>query len=309
MNKTAVLLSGRLGSWRNSLPTLLQNLAVPSNADIFIVTSITNTLRKTPAGPYVSSYDREAWHEKSKGMVREDVEVSRDEMLLLTEVLGDNLKNLSFVEDLSEGNKVDLACLRARMARAIADYQEESIALGIPPPCSGHAVPPEDPGIGYVVDQYFRVRIAYELMQEYEFVRGQQYDYVMRARPDFIVEYPWDIRTQALDPSVVYVVGSARGSVNHEEMEWADDFCWFSSRYVARSLFPQLHRMGLITNRRYNTFNKTQGLDYVFSPETQFSLLLHELDLPVQAVPLYRMGRYTPGDDGWDYHNYLFGKL
>jgi len=296
MNDTALLLSGRLGSWPYSLPTLLANLAVPSRADVFLVTSWRNTLRKRTA----------------LGVeLREESIVPSSHIMEIQALLGPFLKGILFIEDMPLADQLEVAHDRRLMAQAIAAYQAENVVKRLPPPCEGNNVPPEDAGIGYVVEQYHRARLCFELMQRYEaHQRGCPYAYVMRARPDFILDWKWDLRKWVdEDPGSVYVCGSVRGNVALDEMEWADDFCWFSGRAVAEQLFPKLRRMGLITNRAHNTYNPTQKRDYVFAPETQFSLLLYELDLPVRGLKIYRLRHYTPGGDGFEYMNYKFGEL
>ena len=309
MNQTAILLSGRLGSWRNSLPSLRDNLARPSEADVFIVTSWKNMLRKAPSTPLVvSSANRLTWHEKGRTIVREERLVTSSEVMEIAELLGPEvLKQILFVEDQSLSDQLTVALNRRKMAEAIKLYQAENRLRRLPPPCSGNDVLPEDAGIGYVVDQYHRVRTCYEAMERHEVQRGARYAYVMRARPDFVVDWSWDIRRYIDDLNALFVCGSVRGNISFDEMEWADDFCWFSGREVAERLFPNLNRMGLITNRKHNTYNTAQKNDYVFAPETQFSLLLYELELPVKGLKIIREGQYTSGGDGYDYLNYLFG--
>lgn len=306
MMKTAILLSGTAYNFRFSLPSMLENLVIPNDADVFMVTSRSNMRRKAPhTAEDIQAEDAERWHAKAMSMIRD---ISRDftpeDLEFVKDVLGDRLKGFQFIEDIP-GYEPHLADQRRRMQFTVNEYRKESLRQGIPAPYKGFITDPNDYHIRCVVDQYHHVRQCYRLMGAGELVHGFQYDVVMRARADF---YCPQVFQAASRPTIMEPLLHVCGSVRRDPFEWSDEFCWFSNRDIARRLFPSLDAMGFITDRKYNTIYPPQDNDFRFAPETQFSLLMYELGIEPLVVKIYRSCRFTDGGDGFDYMNYKFSR-
>jgi hypothetical protein len=126
----------------------------------------------------------------------------------------------------------------------------------------------------------------------------------MRARIDFIVPEKISVEYYTLphDRAYWYIMGS----VLRDPFLYSEEFCWFSKRSICDKIYPNLDKMGLIVDRKYETFYEPQSNDFRFGAETQFALFIHELGIPHINVKIYRAGKYTNGGDGYDYFNYAF---
>jgi cephalosporin hydroxylase len=140
-------------------------------------------------------------------------------------------------------------------------------------------------------------------MAEYELYH-ERYDYIMRARIDFICPEKIVFAHYYLNHDKQHLYNF--GSYQIDEFEWTDEYAFFAKRETADKLFLNLDRLGFIKHDRtiYNTIHNNN--EFLFCPETQYSLLLHELNLSVIRVMIYRTGKYTNGGDGYDYMNYMF---
>lgn len=283
--RTAILFSGMAYSFRFSVKSLMENLVIPNDADVFIFTTKENTLRRTPAGPIPDSNDPDRWHQKTLTQERVDDTITDEDVELIRGTFGDRLKVLAFAED--DPAYMDyLAAKRIEFARAVGEYHNSETVFDV-----GHRS---------LVDQFNHVKHCYELMQQYEAGTGV-YDMVMRARLDFIAPEPFVLAHYYLqhDAPYLFVCGDAWTAPFY----WEDEYCWFSKRETADRLFSRLDMMGFITDRKYDTIYK--GGEYRFSAETQFDLLLHELDIDVSWVRVFRSSKYV-NHEGYDYHSYMF---
>jgi hypothetical protein len=186
------------------------------------------------------------------------------------------------------------------MMREVNNFRE----LNIPQPFGSNVLNTENGNIRCVIDQYGHIKKCFELMEEYEDANGFTYDYVMRARIDFICPFNFNLAHYYLNQDYPYLY--LCGSYKIDNFEWTDEYCWFSKRPIAEKIFKSLDRMGLITDKMGKETISNNN-EFLFSPETQFSLLLHELGLKVLNVKIYRSGRYT-NDGDYDYMNYTFSR-
>lgn len=302
--RTAIIFSGSAYNIRFSLDSLLRNVVIPNNADVFVLTTRGCKRRKTPASDYIPDcdIDWEGYSKKNDGTIVDTSPLTDEELRLIKNTFGDTLKGLYVFEEMERYHEY-VVHEREKMVKLVNEYIDESLKRRIPPPFNGLYVTDHDFGtIRYTVDQYRHVNACYWLMDKYEEEHGFKYDYVMRARIDFKAKEEIKIEHYTLnhDEPYLYVMGSFR----RDPFEWSDEFCWFSNRRIAEKLFPSLGRIGFIVDRRYKTLDGNN--DLMFSPEVQFSLLLRELDMPVVNVKIYRSAEYTHGGDGFDYFNYRF---
>lgn len=304
--KTAVLLTGTAYNYEMSIDSILNNLLIPNDADVFIFTSRHNTLRRVPASPeIVTDFMPAEWAKKTAGQVRVERPIDARGEKLIRDVFGDRLKEMVFMEDMPD-YMAYVAGERVKMMNAINAFRLESLRLGTPLPFNGQvATDSSREALGFVVDQYNHVQKGFELMESHENANGFKYAIVARVRFDFMVDEVFNFAHYYLnqDKHYLFTTGSCRV---HDAVEWADEFCWFSHRDTAQALFPHLHRMGQITHRKHNTIHKEQNAEYNFAPETQFSILLRDLDIDCCSVRIHRSARYTDGGDGFEYLNYRF---
>ncbi len=310
--KTAILFAGSSYNVQYSLKSLLENLIIPNNADVFVVTTRAMKRRYTPESPIPDASDNKGWNKKNATTIFDDAPLGDNELQYIKDILGDRLKCLHVAEEMPE-YQAYINSKRQEMMNIANSYVDESLQKGIPPPWNGrHINTPEEGTVRCVVDQYNHIKKAYQFMEEYEKQNNLKYHYVMRARIDFICDFPLILDQYALnhDEPYLYTFGSFRRDV----MEWADEFAWFSKRAIASQLFPHLDKMGLINTRKYNTIQygtsySPKGNDFIFDPETQFSLLLHELNInKIVNIKIFRSSQYTLSNppDGYDYFNYKF---
>jgi hypothetical protein len=304
MTRTAILYSGSAYNIRFSIKSAMDNLVVPNNADVFIVTERRCLRRKTPAGELPHIDDWEKWQKKNSTQINDlDHPLTDEEIQLIKDTFGDRLKGFYLFDDMPE-YKSYINEERLKMIKAVNQYRLENIEAGIKPPYPFEITHVDNGNIRCVVDQYHHVKKAYDYMCEYENQNGFKYDYVMRARIDFIVPEKISVEYYTLphDRAYWYIMGS----VLRDPFLYSDEFCWFSKRSICDKIYPALERLGLIADRKYDTYYAPQNNDFRFGAETQFAMLIHELGIPHINVKIYRSSTYTNGGDGYDYMNYCF---
>lgn len=307
--RTAIIFGGSAYNIRFSLPSLLENLIIPNNADVFVLTTRFCKRRMTYEGYIPLAEENDKWVEKVAETIVDETPLSDKELQLIRDTFGDRLKVLKVVDDMPEYMDY-IHGQRQYMKEAINEYIKVSHHLKKPAPYNGIFVnTPEVGTIRCIIDQYNHIKKCYELMEQYENENDFKYEWVMRARIDFIVPEVINMKHyyENLDQPYLYVMGSVR----RDTMEWCDEWCFFCKRVTAAKLFPQLHRMGFNNDRKYQTLQygtpyAPNGNDFMFDPESQFSVLLHELNLKIINVRIYRSAGFTNGGDGFDYMNYRF---
>lgn len=302
--RTAILFSGTAYNFRHSIASIMENMVLPNDADVFILTSRYNMMRRTVSSsdvPLADDANQDLWNSKSRSITRHETQINDSDIAFIRETFGNRLVELQFIED-NPSYMAYLNTERVNMMMGINRYRDECLTIpGAIQPFGGDATQPENGNIKCVVDQYNHVKKCFEIMQHHEGIKGR-YDYVVRARLDCIASEKIVFAHYYLNHDYPYLY--LCGSVRNDSFEWADEFFWFSKRDTAEKLFPALNRMGFITDRKYNTLAPMQPNDFVFAPETQFSLLLYELEIPLINVHIYRSAKFTNGGDGYDYYNY-----
>lgn len=309
--KTAILYSGSAYNVKHSLKSQLENLIIPNDADVFIFTNRFCKRRKTPAGyiPDVTKLDtaeeNDRWVKKVAGQFFEDIPLTDEEINIIKDTLGDRVKVFQIADDIPEYMEY-LQRGREDMMNSINNRMKENAELGLPTLFNGkYVTDPNNGNIRNTSDQYRHVKKCYELMCQYENENNIKYDWVIRARIDFIVPFEFNISHYYLNHDAPYLYNCS-GFRNDENVEWAEEHCWFSKRIVAEKLFPELDKIGTIQTREYKTIDNKYPIDMLFSPEVQYCLLLLSLKLHVITIPIHRSAMYTPGNDGFDYFNYMF---
>jgi len=299
--KTAILLSGTAYNFRYSIKSIMDNMVIPNDADVFILTSRYNLRRKTPQGEIVSADSPKEWHEKSLGMIRDETSPLSDEDInFIKEVFGESLKSINIIDDMPQYMEY-LEQQRINMMNTVNLYRRTT---HLNPPFGGDVEGTFNNNIRCVVDQYNNIKKCYEIMEQYSLSNGIEYNYVARVRIDFIVPEKFDFSWYYLNHDHPYLYSC--GSFRRDVIEWADEFCFFARKETAKKIFSNLNLMGFIVDKKYNTFHHAQNNDYTFAAETQFSLLLYELNITVVNLKIYRSSCYTNGGDGFDYLNYMF---
>lgn len=311
MPRTAILYSGSSYNIRYSLKSQLENFIIPNDADVFIFTNRFCKRRKTPAGyiPDPSKLDtpeeNQKWVEKVATQTFQDIPLTDEEIQIIKDTLGDRVKVFKVAEDIPEYMNY-LQRGRQEMMNCVNNRIEENKELGLPTVFNGQPMDnPNNGNIRNTSDQYKHVKKCYELMCQYEQENNIKYDYVIRARIDFIAPFKFNIAHYYLNHDADYLYNCS-GFRNDEKVEWAEEFCWFSRRAVAAKLFPELDKIGTIVTREYKTIDDREPIDKLFSPEVQYCLLLLQLNLHVITIPIHRSATYSAGGDGFDYFNYMF---
>lgn len=308
-NKTAVLLTGMAYNYEMSIQSIHDNMLIPNDADVFVFTSRFNSLRRVPASTEVVTDNMPAkWHQKTLGQTTIQRPIDGRGEGVIRDVFGDRLKGLVFLEDVP-GYQAYLAEERAKMLRAINAYKLESIRLGTPQPFGKTVLTNSSrEALGFVVDQYNHVKKGFELMESHENANGSSYSIVARVRADFMVDEVFNFAHYYLnqDKHYLFTCGGVVGVGEPNPMPWEEEYCWFSHRDTAQTLFPNLSLMGQIVHGKYNTIHADQNVEYVFSPETQFAILLRDLNIECCNLRMQRSCRYTDGGDGYEYLNYRF---
>jgi len=304
MTRTAILFSGSAYNIRFSIKSAMENLVIPNNADVFIVTERRCLRRRTVSQEPIPHVDQWEQFEKKTRSIRQELALplTDQEIQLMRDTFGDRLK-VFFLMDDNNDYKRYIANERDKMRIACNEYRKKSLELGIKPPFN-EIFDSDNGNIRCVVDQYRHVKKAYELMCQYENENNFKYDYVMRARIDFVVPEKISIEYYTLphDRAYWYIMGS----VLRDPFLYSEEFCWFSKRSICDKIYPALERMGYMTDRKYDTYYAPQNNDFRFCAETQFAILIHELGIPHINVKIYRASMFSKGDDGYDYMNYFF---
>ena len=307
MTRTAILFSGSAYNIRFSIQSMMDNLVMPNNADVFIVTERRCLRRRTPAGEIPDIETQwEKWENKTKTIEHYlDQPLTNEEIELIKTTLGDRLKGFYLMDDMPEYFGY-INQERDKMVAAVNTYRKENIELGIKPPFGNDVTHNDNGNIRCVVDQFRHIKKCYEFMCDYENQNNFKYDYVMRARIDFIVPEKISIEYYTLnhDRAYWYIMGS----VLREEFPYSDEWCWFSKRSICDKIYPNLENMGLITDRKYETYYAKQNNDFRFGSETQMALFISEINILYINVKIYRSSVFTNGGDGYDYMNYKFSR-
>lgn len=306
MRKVAIVFSGTAYNYQTSIGSLLEHLLIPNDADAFILTSRHNELRRVPeSDEIVTDSMPEAWAKKAQDQVRVTAPIDADGELLIRDTFGGRLKGLCFLEDLPE-HQADLDAKRETMMNLINSYTQDSKQRGLTSlPLGGNTITDPNNGcIRCVVDQYNHAKRCFQMLETYEQSQGERYDWVVRVRLDFIFQEPFILERYYLNHDIPYLYIPRNTMESEEPVEWMDEFFWFSPREIAQSLFTNLSRMGFVTDRKRQTIHPRQNVDYMFSPETQFAMLVSELGLPTLSIRVVRSSHYTNGGDGYDYLNY-----
>lgn len=302
MAKTAILFSGSAYNFKFSIQSLMDNMVIPNDADVFILTTRANMRRKVLGSAdgvaKVENYDD--WNNRTRGMMR-DTSMGLDAIQeqSIRDTFGDRLKMLVFLEDMPDYDTY-LGEQRVLMVKTINKYRAESHDLGLPKPFAND-IPDKnsnDGNIKCIVDQYNHIKKCYQMMRTFG-----DYDIVARVRLDFICPFPFIFEHYYLNNDYHYLYNC--GSFRSDPFEWADEFCFFAHKDTAEKVFMNLDKMGFITERKYNTVYLQQNNDFIFAPETQFSILLYELDIKVSPIKIYRSSCYT-NEGRYDYMNYIF---
>lgn len=314
--KVAILYSGSAYNVKFSLPTQLKNLVEPNDADVFVFTTKLCKRRKTEHSDYIpDASENEKWNKKNSETLLDEHNLRQSEIDLIKNTFVERLKGFKIAEE-DSSYIAYLAQERENMMDLINQYIDECWYLKVPAPFNGIKLtgannPMSNGTIRCVIDQYNHLKKCYEMMEQYERENNFKYEWIVRARIDFIVPFVFNLKHyyENQDKPYIYICGSFR----QEVMSWMDEFCFFTKRITAEKLFPKLNLMGMIKNRKHNTvqygtaYSGEKGNDLNFDPEVQFSLLLHEIGLnDLINVKIYRSARYTDGDDGYDYFNYEF---
>ncbi len=307
MTRTAILYSGSAYNIRFSIQSAMDNLVIPNNADVFIVTERRCLRRKTIAGNLPKIDDWVEFEKKTSKIIQDlDHPLTDEEIELIKTTFGDRLKMFYLIDE--KRDYLDYINVeREKMRAACNSYRNESLQLGIKPPFRDAIMEIDNGNIRCVVDQYRHIKKCYELMCDYENQNGFKYDYVMRARIDFVVPEKISVEYYTLphDRAYWYIMGS----VHRDPFEYCEEFCWFSKRSICDQIYPNLDKMGLITDRvKYSTYYEPQNNDFRFGAETQFALLTKEIGLPWINVKIYRASMFSAGGDGLDYMNYMFNR-
>lgn len=304
MTRTAILFSGSAYNIKFSIQSAMDNLVIPNNADVFIVTERRCLRRRVPSGyiPHVDEWD--AFEKKTRQIQQHLSEPLTDgEIQLMRNTFGDRLKVLYLIEE-DAGYMNYIMEERRKMMNEVNSYRRENSLKGVKPPFGNDITTLDNGNLRCVIDQFRHIKKAYDLMCDYENKNGFKYDYVMRARIDFVVPEKLSVEYYTLphDKAYWYIMGS----VLRDPFLYSEEFCWFSKRSICDKIYEGMNRMGLITDRKYETYYAPQGNDFRFGAETQFALLIHELGIPYINVKVYRATMFSKGDDGYDYMNYFF---
>lgn len=306
--KTAILFSGTMYNFKYSIKSLMENLVIPNDADVFILTSRYNMMRKAGhTEKDIVAENNTEWHSKAMGMCRDESKsILFDDVQLIRDTFGDRLKGFWFIDDMPQYQQY-LTNERLRMMGVINTYRVNNLELGINPPFGGDVIDPERNGnVRCVIDQYNHIKACYELMERYEAESGVHYDYVMRARIDFVCPFRFELAHYYLGHDEQFFFNFGVWRWESEKFEWADEFAFFGKRANVDRVFKSLNHMGFITDRKYKTFYAEQNNDFRFSPECQWSILLQELEANVKPLQVFRSSCFTDGKDGFDYMNYMF---
>ncbi len=287
----AIIFSGTSYNFRNSIGSLMENLVIPNDADVFILTSRYNMQRRTDSGKLPTATELVEWHNKSVTLERFETQLNTSDIDLIRNTFGDRLKRLEFIEDIPNYLPY-IESQRVLMKDYINKFRSEST----PAPFGGDVTSTDNGNLKCVVDQYNHVKKCFEMMEAYG-----KYDYVMRARLDFICPFEFKMSHYYLgrDTPSLFLCGSYKD----DPFEWADEFCFFAKRSIADPLFKSLGRMGFLEKNGLTTVFDNN--EFLFAPETQFAILLNELKLPVVNVKIYRSAKWS-NDGRFDYMNYMF---
>lgn len=297
MARTAILYSGSAYNIKYSLQSQLENLIIPNDADVFVLTTRYCLRRKTKSTIPIPDvdFDTEEWNKKNANTIRDNEPLSNEELELIKSTFGNRLKVVMVAEDTLEYMSY-IEGERNKVQSEINNYNKESANLENPI-C-------EISSIGSVVDQYRHAWKLYQLMQDYEKQTGIRYEWIMRARMDFIVPFEFNLKHYYENHDEPYLYDLHGFAPNTPY--WFEEYCWFSKRKIADMLFPALNKIGLLTDRKYSTIEGEK--DHRFSAEVQCGLLIYELGLQDKIIPvrIWRSCCYSSGGDGYDYFNYMF---
>jgi hypothetical protein len=234
MVKVAVLMSGFMYNYKFNYTSIIENLISLHNADVFIFTGRRNTLK---------DYHKEFF-------------INEEEERYIKEILSPI--KLSFSDDdefyIKELN--ELKELYKNHVSSFKSKMEDVYYLG-------------EKGERNV-DQYLRLKKAYELMHNYEKENNFKYDIIIRCRPDDMILSPINLRK--IYKSTVYVLGPGKISSLYEENFVSEHF-FYGDNDTMKKICTEF-------SSHYGSYHKTvivnERTDATLSPESQFTQFCKE---------------------------------
>lgn len=287
--RIALLMSGELRTFWYAVESQLENLINPYEVDVFIFAGSVKRGRQ----PHPLNLSKPKTYNKGGGSYssrHNPLGLEFNEKLFAKNKLGERLKRIKFVEDdinyeneYHELNKLKNEEFNKRFNRETrrdnngVEYNRTYVGP-----------------VTYVVDQYFRFRKAFQLMEKYEKKHNFQYDIVMRFRPDFIVSNFFDFEKYLVEVDLAnnldnFLYIKKEPKVN-ERFHCHENY-FFGSRNIMKKFaydFVDQYGTKLFPHDLWRKFNKNKmpltQLNSIYNSnyvaECAFGLFAKDLDCP-----------------------------
>lgn len=287
--KIALLMSGELRTFWYAVESQLEKLIEPYEVDVFIFAGSVKRGR-TPHPKNETScrtYNKGGGSYSSR---HKPLGLEFDEKAFARKKLGSRLKDIKFVED-DENYQKDYDNLNYYKNEIFNQrFNKETRRDNNGVEYNRTYVGP----VSYVVDQYFRFRKAFQLMEKYEKENKIEYDIVMRFRPDFIInnEFQFDrylVEVDLNDDLSNFLYMKKEPKIN-ERFHCHENY-FFGSRNIMKKFaydFVDDYGTNLFPHDLWRAHNKDKMpltqlntlLNSNYIPECAFGLFAKELDCP-----------------------------
>jgi hypothetical protein len=253
------------------MKSILENVFIPNNADIFIYTGKIRDFEprensESNINSFHSSYDSR----------HTEYGIEFDEKLFFGDLLGHHLKAFEFCQDDSSFDaELKQLCVKAHKLHSVytngdinSKYNSEGIRFS----------PGWNQPQNYVINQYLRLQRCIQLMKKYEDENNFKYDIIIRLRPDMA----WTTKTmkiQLFESNTLY-------TSNKRFYPHLNDYFFWGSRDVMDKICSNF------VYKLYNTLKPYHRLlesgeepngDITYITETQFALFVKELSLNLES--------------------------
>ena len=301
--KIALLISGQLRQYWITYRSILKNLIIPYNMDVFLVTG-SNTIKYQTYFEYISENNVETMSlSESRNSHKFPSEIQINEFEFCKKTIGKYLKGFNkncYIKNYWEEYHNIVNNIRFNNKNIDKYNKVRNIFLE-----RDEVFRPYD----YVVLQFMLLSKGIELIENYENKNGFKYDYIFKIRPDIEVSNIINLKYIFKQKCDIYV--SPYYNDNKEEYIYSKEKMVHEYMFLFKRKYSNLiknypYMYGhLIDDQIYNINMNTKSESYLTS-EIQFRLFLEKYNLKIGGLTNILNIKYIENDEKKPYYYIIF---